>query len=465
MSLNIYRDYEMILDKIEGFFIIDKDEKIVYMNDKLAHLHGYEKGHETYGMKIRDVMPEAINKLYKVLYTGKPQLSEIYYFEGDILVSNGFPIYKNGVLIGACEYDAFSHVEDLTYFLEKIHTMQEQLDFYKKEFGELETAKYSVSDIIGDSESMRSLKGKIYEISKSNSTVLIYGETGTGKELIAHSIHKCSQRCFKKFVTINCATIPETLFESELFGYDGGSFTDAKKDGQKGKAEIADGGTLFLDEVDQLSLSVQPKLLRFLQEKEISKIGSNVDIPVDTRVIAATNKDLYKLVKEGKFREDLFYRLDVIDIGVPPLTDRIEDIPLLVDSFIKKSSDELNVKTDTKTISDEAMGALIEYDWPGNVRELKNLIERAIINSDNDVLSLKDFGDFYLKSISSRQDLFTDHKYDLEEIRNRAERDAIIYAIKYCESKDIKPFKLMNISKQAYYKKIKAHNITSDDIQ
>jgi Nif-specific regulatory protein len=246
-------------------------------------------------------------------------------------------------------------------------------------------SKYKISNIIGKSEKMLEVFRIVNIVSDTNSTVLIEGESGTGKELIAKAIHFNSSRRNMPFVSLNCAAIPETLLESELFGYKKGSFTGATSD-KKGKILLANGGTLFLDEIGDMPLSLQAKLLRVLQEKEVEPIGG-LPTKVDVRIIAATNKNLQKLVEEGKFRLDLFYRLNVIKISLPPLRERKEDIPLLVDEFIRKFSVEH--KKNIRKVDKEAMNILMEYDWPGNVRELENVIERAVILCQSDTITFE----------------------------------------------------------------------------
>ena len=243
--------------------------------------------------------------------------------------------------------------------------------------------KYSPKNIIGNSSIMKSMYDLIEKVAKTNSTALILGESGSGKELVAHAIHYSSERAVKPFVTFNCAALPENLIESELFGHGKGAFTGAISD-KEGKFQAADGGSIFLDEVGELSLTAQSKLLRVLQEREIEKVGTNEQVKVDVRVIAATHRDLYKLVEEGQFRLDLYYRLNVFPIMVPPLRERKTDIPLLVDMFIKKYSELSNHRV--KRISTPAIDMLMSYHWPGNVRELENCIERAVILVDEDTI-------------------------------------------------------------------------------
>lgn len=243
--------------------------------------------------------------------------------------------------------------------------------------------KYHPKNIVGNSSVMQSLYDLITKISKTSSTALIFGESGAGKELVAQAIHYSSDRANKPFVTFNCAALPESLIESELFGHSKGAFTGAVSD-KEGKFQKADGGSIFLDEVGELTLTAQAKLLRVLQEREVEKVGTNEQVKIDVRVIAATNRDLLKLVDEGEFRLDLYYRLNVFPISVPPLRERKTDIPLLAEMFINKYS-ELN-SHNVKRISTPAIDMLMSYHWPGNVRELENCIERAVILADDEVI-------------------------------------------------------------------------------
>ena len=239
-------------------------------------------------------------------------------------------------------------------------------------------------DIIGESKKIKRVEAIAKSVAKGNSTVLIRGETGTGKELFARSIHMASLRRNKPFVAVNCAALPDTLLESELFGYDEGAFTGAKKGGKQGLFKYADKGTIFLDEIGEIPTHIQVKLLRVLQERKIRKVGSEEEIPVDVRVIAATNRNLEKMVANGQFREDLYYRLNVIPIFLPPLRERKDDIPVLAWHFINTLSQKLG-REDVKGIDDAAMNKLMNYDWPGNIRELSNIIERAL-NLCNDYI-------------------------------------------------------------------------------
>ena len=244
--------------------------------------------------------------------------------------------------------------------------------------------KYGFPNIVGESRVMEDILALVKRVAGSRATVLITGESGTGKELIARAIHQCSNRAAKSFISVNCAALTETLLESELFGHERGAFTHAVAM-RKGRFELADGGTLFMDEVAEMSQGLQVKLLRVLQEMEFERVGGVRTIKVDVRVVAASNRDLKEEVEAGRFREDLFYRLNVVHLHLPPLRQRQEDIPLLAGHFIKKYVQE-NLRDKTH-ITPEALKVLIQYGWPGNVRELENVMERAVILCSNNVIS------------------------------------------------------------------------------
>jgi len=248
--------------------------------------------------------------------------------------------------------------------------------------------KFGPTDLVGNSFPVRQVRELIAKVAETRATVLISGESGTGKELVARAIHFNSPRKDKPLVSVNCSALTETLLESELFGHEKGSFTGAVAQ-RKGRFETADGGTLFLDEVAEMSPSVQVTLLRVLQNREFERVGGNKTIKVDVRVIAATNKDLMAEIGKGHFREDLYYRLNVVHIEVPPLRDRKEDLPLLIRYFLERFAREMK-KKEVPTLAPEVVGALLAYDWPGNVRELENMLERAIILSSKPIIHLED---------------------------------------------------------------------------
>lgn len=317
--------------------------------------------------------------------------------------------------------------------------------------------RYDRHGIVSKSHKMERIFDLISTIADTRSTVLIQGESGTGKELIARAIHYSSNRAHHPFVSVSCAALVESLLESELFGHEKGAFTDAKFL-KRGKFELADGGSLFLDEIGEISPKLQLSLLRVLQEREFHRVGGEQPIKVDVRIIAATNRDLEKAVKDGSFREDLYYRLNVISIHVPPLRERKEDIPLLVDHFIDKFNMESGKKVEG--ISEEALQALMEYDWPGNVRELENVIERAVIINKGGIILPGDLPPSLLKRqshltpVSSNQPQMT-----LQEV----EKAYILNTLEENDWNIQRSAKVLGIDRSTLYAKIKRYGLRPGD--
>jgi transcriptional regulator with PAS, ATPase and Fis domain len=317
------------------------------------------------------------------------------------------------------------------------------------------SAKYTINDIVGQSKSILQLKEQIIAAAKTKSTVLILGETGTGKELIAHAIHRLSNRRHNPFVRVNCAAIPDNLLESELFGYESGAFTGAMKGGQTGKFEMADEGTIFLDEIGDMPLALQAKILRVLQEKEIEKIGGRAPIPLNVRILAATHRNLQTLVKENKFREDLYFRLHVIPIEIPPLRNHREDIPILTDYFLQKFSDDLEVPK--PKVDRDFLTALVEYDWPGNVRELANTMELTL-GLHSGTLTVDKLPS-QLKTARTTNPEEIDDNAQLKRCADEAEREAILKALEYHKGNKLKVCDALGISRSSLYNKLKKYEI------
>jgi transcriptional regulator with PAS, ATPase and Fis domain len=458
--IDINEDFKLILDNIDGFLVIDAEEKIVFMADSLVKQIGYRDLSDVIGKSIRNVIPT--NNTYKILQSKKKQIGEVYFVEGYTIVSNGFPLFKNGEFIGAFEYDVFENAGFLHGFLDKVQELSNELNYYKKELRSIRGAKYSIENIIGNSTSTNKLKFEISEASKTNSTVLIQGETGCGKELVAHSIHKASTRSLRNFVKINCAAIPSELFESEIFGYEDGSFTGAKKGGKRGKAELANGGTLFLDEINQLPYHLQAKLLRLIQEKEVTRVGGDFSTPIDLRIIAATNQPLKKLVEENRFREDLYYRLNVFEIILDPLRQRKEDIPLLSSHILGELNHTLGrASHKVMGIDKEVIDYFYSYDWPGNVRELHNVLERAMNKCYDEIIKMEHIQDF-IAAHAEAPVLETKPFYrkTLDQIKSEAEREAIINTLKYCSGNRTEAARVLGISRQMLHQKLNTLEIT-----
>ncbi|RMF94113.1 MAG: sigma-54-dependent Fis family transcriptional regulator [Candidatus Schekmanbacteria bacterium] len=345
--------------------------------------------------------------------------------------------------------------------LEK-HTLKKENVRLRRRFEREESSR---NKIIGNSKEIKNVLELIKKVSKTNSTVLIYGESGTGKELVARAIHENSQRANQPFESINCGALTETLLESELFGHEKGAFTDAIRT-QQGLFEIADGGTLFLDEIGETSQSTQVKLLRVLQEMEIKRVGGNKRIKVDVRIVSATNKDLKKLVQEGKFREDLFYRVNVFPITVPPLRKRLDDIPDLVEYFIKKCSKENGRKA--PNLHPDTLSLMKQYSWPGNIRELENVIERLLILCpDNEITpnylpeeiknpnlskNIYEVSELQLPEINPQG-------INLEEIMMNIEKRYLLKALENTGGKKTKAAELLNLSFRSFRYLLNKYNI------
>ena len=311
--------------------------------------------------------------------------------ETDFIILTGYGTVESAVeamKLGAYDYlNKPINLDELELMIERIHgeqTVHRELEVLREEIAE----EFEIGSFVAESKGMKEVLGFISRVAKSDSTVLIQGESGTGKEMVARLIHKASNRQNNRFIPISCAALPETLLESELFGYERGAFSGAEKR-KIGKFELAHRGTLFLDEIGDLPLSTQVKLLRVLQEFTFERLGSNTTIKVDVRLITATNQDLEKKISDGTFREDLYYRLNVIAIVIPPLKTRKEDIKPLVEHFINKFSCRCNKKI--KGISKQGLNKLLRYDWPGNIRELENVIERAVVLCRSTLLESRDF--------------------------------------------------------------------------
>ncbi|UJS17586.1 MAG: sigma-54 dependent transcriptional regulator [Candidatus Jettenia sp.] len=322
--------------------------------------------------------------------------------------------------------------------------------------------RFSLDNIIGKSYAMQRVYDLILQVANTDATVLITGETGTRKELVAHAIHHNSKRKNCPFVVINCSALPESLLESELFGHEEGAFTGATKQ-RVGKFEFADTGTVFFDEMGNLPLSMQTKLLRLLQEKSFERIGGNQTIKVDVRVLAATNKDLNKLSEEGCFRKDLYYRLNVIPIQLPSLKERREDIPLLVTHFIEKYNKVF--KKEIKSISQNVLNIMMSYGWPGNVRELENLVERALIMAKDHIISEIELPVSNQKQTKERiEDIDNNQIIDmsLEDFLAHCENKYITRLLKQCKGRIDSSAKISGIDVKTLYRKMKKYNINKD---
>jgi PAS domain S-box-containing protein len=436
----------------DGIVVVDKDAKITMLSKAYASFLGV-KDEEVIGKYVMDVIENT--RMHIVVKTGQPEIAYLQKIKDNYMVATRIPIIKNGVVVGAVGKVLFRNLKELNALYNKISKIERELEHYKGELKQLNKATYSFESLIGESKKIKEAKILAQKAAATDSNVLLLGESGTGKELFAHAIHSASKRAFGAFVKVNCAAIPSDLLESELFGYEGGAFTGAKKEGKSGKFEIADGGTIFLDEIGDMPLHMQVKLLRVIQEKEVEKIGSSKPKSIDARIIAATNQNLEELVKQGKFRADLFYRLNVVTINIPPLRERDGDVKILSNYLLEKICKRL--EKPVKGISDEAQDYLNNYLWVGNVRELENVIERAVNIIDDDGfikpqhLSKEVTGSIINREISS-----------LDEIINEAEFKAITDTLLMCRGNRSKAARMLNISRSSLYEKMSKHGLLGE---
>jgi PAS domain S-box-containing protein len=455
----LFSDYfistmEKIFDPIPvPIILIDKDTRIVMINQVFADYLGHSK-EKLYGQKVKDI--DKNTRFPYVFKTKKAEIAWKHTFEnGHTAIVHRIPVLdKNGEIIYGFGMVLFEDLEQFRDIIEKNKLLETELQHFKNQLREIHGAKYSWDTIVGNSEKIHEAKYMAMKAAQTNSNVLLLGESGTGKELFAHAIHNGSGRSYFPFVKVNCAAIPSELLESELFGYEEGAFTGARKGGKIGKFELASGGSIFLDEIGDMPLKMQAKLLRVLQEKEIERIGSNNPIKVDIRVIAATNKDLKKLVEEKKFREDLYYRLNVMTIEIPPLRERYGDIEPLANLLLNKISNQLGkhvCKIDKKT-----MEYLKSHNWPGNVRELENVLERAINLTDSDTISPLHLPAYLTQTNKA---IMSGPIRPLRYIIEDAEKEAIVRCLEYTKGNKLKTAKILGISRSSLYDKIEKYGI------
>jgi transcriptional regulator with PAS, ATPase and Fis domain len=378
---------EVILDSLpSGIIFCDTECNILYINPTYAEYLGVRR-EEVIGKPIYDFIPGS--RIGSVLETAEPELGfKCSVGEGKdkkILVVNRIPVKsKEGDLLGVISQSLFGDIGELKDLSDRIAHLEKKVMTYREKMKSAFSSKYSLDDIKGGSAAILEAKELLSRYARTDSPVLMLGDTGTGKELFAHSLHGESSRSWGPFISINCASIPRDLFESELFGYAPGAFTGAQKDGKMGKVELADKGTLFLDEIGDMPLHAQGKLLRVLEEKMVYRLGGNLPKKVTFRLLAATNRDLKSLIEEGGFREDLYYRLSAMVIRLPSLSERREDIPVLARHMLEC------IGRPEVACSERVLDLLSSYRWPGNIRELKNVLERGASLCSNNIIDLDD---------------------------------------------------------------------------
>lgn len=445
--------YKLIFNSINhGATVIDPRGRITHMNSPYGRFLGVDPEKQI-GKHCTEVFENT--RMHIVAETGKAEINQSQRINGVDMVVQRIPMEKEGELIGVYGQVIFKDVSEVAALAKKLSKLESRVRAYEAELFDLRSTRYTFDSIIGDSREMVYLKEQARQAAMNDSTVLITGESGTGKELFAQSIHHGSRRCLQPFIRINCAAIPKDLLESELFGYEAGAFTGAKTKGKTGKFELADRGTIFLDEIGDLPLEMQPKLLRVLEEKEFEKIGGTRIIRPDFRVVCATNQDLEALMEQGRFRKDLFYRLNVIPIEIPPLRERQEDILPTAKALIRRMTQEAGLPE--KRIEREAQKELRQHDWPGNARELSNVLERAMYASDSPLLYK---GDLPFSMAFTKKQQKLKNRSNLKHAKNQAQITAIYQALAKTGYNKAEAARLLGIHRTLLYKKMKEFNIS-----
>ncbi len=436
-----------------GAIAVDREGHITWINSRYASLLGIKEPHTLIGRPVRAVIPHS--RLPEVLRTGQPLLLDIMEHQIQQLVVSRLPFFDDaGQVSGAVAFVLYDDLQPLTPLVSKYRQLHQDLLAAKKALAKsARGTRYSLNDFAGASPAALEVKRRARLAAGRDISVLLLGETGTGKEVLAQAIHSLSPRAGAPFVGVNVAAVPENLLEAEFFGVAPGAFTGADRHMRKGKFQLAHGGTLFLDEVGDMPLALQAKLLRVLQEREIEPLGSNQVIPVDVRLIAATSRDLDAMVAEGHFRSDLYYRLNVLEIPIPPLRARLSDIGVLCETLLEDicAGQELRAE-----VTDAAINVLESYDWPGNIRELRNVLERAFtMGEDSGTLDADAVYRVLPKVVAgSVSPPVTTAARPLAEVLAEAEAAAIGAALQSCNSNRSKAARLLGISRSALYEKL-----------
>ena len=452
----------------DGLIVVNRAGIITMVNQHFA---------DAVGTRAQDMLGKHITKAYSnskvsrlpvVMETGKAEIGWPHLINGKDVVACRYPLVKDGKVIGALGRIMYRDVREVTLLANQINSLMGKSEQPQPVISKNCDFNYDVNSIVGHSKLMGELKETLLRIAARGSNVLLAGESGTGKELFAHSIHAASKRRYGPFIKVNCAAIPENLLESELFGYVEGAFTGAKKGGQPGKFELAHTGTLFLDEISDMPVTMQAKLLRVLQEKEVTPLGSETTRKFDVRVVAASNADLAKLVEEGKFRKDLYFRLNIVALNIPPLRERVEDLYFIVKHFLDIFNGEFGLRI--QGLDPEAWDALKGYHFPGNLRELRNVIESAFNVVTGPFIKREHLPDYILQAgrLPGPKPASGEEapgystlvgRRPLQEIMDEVEKDLIETAIAQAGGNKLQAASLLGISRPGLYKKIQKYRL------
>jgi len=447
--------FDLFSSMSEGMMLVDRSGRVVWINDQYKRFLpalGFAREEDFVGRPVEEVVPNTLMR--HVLETGKPILIDLLTNKAGTFVVSRIPLRDEaGGIIGVLGMVLFDHPETtLQPLIAKFARLQTDLDDARRQLAAQRRTKYTFASFIGTSPTALEVKRQARRAAQTGSTVLLLGETGTGKELLAHAIHASSARAAHPFVSVNLAAVPETLLEAEFFGVAPGAYTGADRKGREGKFKLADGGTLFLDEVGDMPPSLQAKLLRALQEQEIEPLGSNKVTKVDVRVLAATSRDLKAMVAEGRFREDLFYRLNVLPVRVPPLRERLADLEALAESLLESIAERTGMPQ--RELAPSALAVLSAHAWPGNIRELRNVLEQAAMLTDNARLGAEDFAQVLPVAPPRAEPGAPPHLRPLPQLIAELERSTIQSALAATGGNKVSAAKLLGISRATLYEKL-----------
>lgn len=459
--------YKALEKMYKGAVSIDKRGNIVWINDKYRAVLGIAEEKGVLGEDIEKIIPES--RLREVLKTSQPVLLDIMRFNDEHFVVSRLPLFDSkGDIIGAIGFVLYGDMDYLKPLISKFELLSALLSKAEAQLVTERQARYSIVNIIGEHPSMVELRQHAQRVATRNCPVLILGETGTGKELLAHSIHALSDRASKPFVVVNMAAIPDALLEAEFFGVAPGAFTGADRQDREGKLGLADGGTLFMDEVADMPINMQVKLLRALDEQTFEAVGSNKVRKVDIRIIAATSQDLEAKIERGEFRQDLYFRLNVIPLRIPPLRERVEDILPLSESILKLVAADM--RTVVRELTGNSFARLMTYHWPGNVRELRNILERACFLTDDQVIDEQVFAEILPNTSGTRStstavqatvQLEVSTELSLPERLSLVERQTIREALLESGGKKASAARKLGIARSTLYEKIEEYDLSN----
>lgn len=441
----------------DALMVVDREGHIIYINDSFKEVHGVEE-EEVLGQHVTRIIENT--RMHIVAQTGVAEHDRFQDISGKAYIVSRIPIIENGECLGVVGMIRFRYMEEVQVLIDRIKSLQEELSSMQAERSSHVSTDYTFDDIMDSSPALRSAKDMAMQAAKTDATVLLRGESGVGKEFFAHSIHAHSPRRKGPFIRLNCSAIQENLIESELFGYEEGAFTGARKGGKKGKFELADGGTIFLDEIGDMPLAVQAKLLRAIQEGEIDPLGSEKRRKVNVRVLAATNKDLEEMIAAGEFREDLFYRINVIPIFLPPLRAIPEEISQMAKNIWKRLSIKHGIFH--KRLTEDAFLVLQTHTWKGNCRELQNVLERAMVIVRHDRIDRDDIQRVLFQNHAYgelSEAISAGRKLSLNDLVGETEKRALRCALESAAGNRSNAAKILNISRPLLYKKLKKYGL------